>query len=185
MATKKKSAKTPQEKSSSANLGFESKLWLAADKLRGTMDSGEYKHVVLGLEGLRHHDEHSGCITTGTAAGGRFSLRIPMGLRRNRVENRVPGIHRSETGGDPEIRHHRVGGDGVSGPGVPGAMRRHGSGREGQPDGGGSRQGRGRKGQATRPMRGAVTVLGQPDRRIPGTGLAQIPITANSKALKY
>ena len=49
MATKKKSAKTPQAKSSSANLGFESKLWLAADKLRGTMDSGEYKHVVLGL----------------------------------------------------------------------------------------------------------------------------------------
>ena len=49
MATKKKSAKTPQATSSSANLGFESKLWLAADKLRGTMDSGEYKHVVLGL----------------------------------------------------------------------------------------------------------------------------------------
>ena len=54
MATKKKSAKTPQEKSSSANLGFESKLWLAADKLRGTMDSGEYKHVVLGLLFLKY-----------------------------------------------------------------------------------------------------------------------------------
>ena len=136
-----------------------------------------------GLEGLRYHDEHPGRITTGTAAGGRFQLRIPVGLSRNRVENRIPGIHRPETGGDPEIRRHRVGGDGVFGPGVPGAMRRHGSGREGQPDGGGSRQGRGRKGQATRPMRGAVTVLGQPDRRIPGTGLAQIPITANSKAV--
>lgn len=32
-----------------ANLGFEDKLWMAADKLRGTMDSAEYKHVVLGL----------------------------------------------------------------------------------------------------------------------------------------
>ena len=32
-----------------ANLGFENKLWAAADKLRGHMDAGEYKHVVLGL----------------------------------------------------------------------------------------------------------------------------------------
>ncbi|MFQ5603397.1 MAG: type I restriction-modification system subunit M [bacterium] len=32
-----------------ANLGFESKLWAAADKLRGHMDASEYKHVVLGL----------------------------------------------------------------------------------------------------------------------------------------
>ena len=34
---------------SSANLGFEAKLWLAADKLRNNMDAAEYKHVVLGL----------------------------------------------------------------------------------------------------------------------------------------
>ena len=33
----------------SASLGFEAKLWLAADKLRNNMDAGEYKHVVLGL----------------------------------------------------------------------------------------------------------------------------------------
>lgn len=32
-----------------ANIGFEETLWKAADKLRGSMDSGEYKHVVLGL----------------------------------------------------------------------------------------------------------------------------------------
>ena len=32
-----------------ANLGFESKLWAAADKLRGHMDAAVYKHVVLGL----------------------------------------------------------------------------------------------------------------------------------------
>jgi type I restriction enzyme M protein len=54
MATKTKASKANQEKSSSANLGFESKLWLAADKLRGTMDSGEYKHVVLGLLFLKY-----------------------------------------------------------------------------------------------------------------------------------
>ena len=32
-----------------ANLGFEAKLWLTADKLRNNMDAAEYKHVVLGL----------------------------------------------------------------------------------------------------------------------------------------
>lgn len=32
-----------------ANIGFENKLWAAADKLRGHMDAAEYKHVVLGL----------------------------------------------------------------------------------------------------------------------------------------
>lgn len=40
--------------SNGANLGFEDKLWMAADKLRGTMDSAEYKHVVLGLIFLKY-----------------------------------------------------------------------------------------------------------------------------------
>jgi type I restriction enzyme M protein len=31
-----------------AHLGFEQKLWKAADKLRSNMDATEYKHVVLG-----------------------------------------------------------------------------------------------------------------------------------------
>jgi hypothetical protein len=33
----------------SANIGFEAKLWLADDKLRSNMDAAEHKHVVLGL----------------------------------------------------------------------------------------------------------------------------------------
>lgn len=37
-----------------ANLGFEEKLWAAADKLRGHMDAAEYKHVVLGLVFLKY-----------------------------------------------------------------------------------------------------------------------------------
>lgn len=40
--------------STSANIGFETKLWAAADKLRGHMDSAEYKHVVLGLIFLKY-----------------------------------------------------------------------------------------------------------------------------------
>jgi type I restriction enzyme M protein len=38
-------------------LGFEDVLWKAADKLRGSMDSGEYKHVVLGLIFLKYVED--------------------------------------------------------------------------------------------------------------------------------
>lgn len=41
-------------KDSTANIGFEAKLWLAADKLRNNMDAAEYKHVVLGLIFLKY-----------------------------------------------------------------------------------------------------------------------------------
>jgi type I restriction enzyme M protein len=37
-----------------ANLGFEQTLWQAADKLRGSMDASDYKHVVLGLIFLKY-----------------------------------------------------------------------------------------------------------------------------------
>lgn len=37
-----------------ANLGFEEKLWQAADALRANMDAAEYKHVVLGLVFLKY-----------------------------------------------------------------------------------------------------------------------------------
>jgi type I restriction enzyme M protein len=42
------------QKSNGANLGFEEKLWQAADKLRSNMDAAEYKHVVLGLIFLKY-----------------------------------------------------------------------------------------------------------------------------------
>ena len=37
-----------------ATLDFEAKLWATADKMRGHMDSAEYKHVVLGLIFLKY-----------------------------------------------------------------------------------------------------------------------------------
>jgi len=36
------------------SLNFEKELWAAADKLRGSMDASEYKHVVLGLIFLKY-----------------------------------------------------------------------------------------------------------------------------------
>ncbi len=54
---------------SAANLGFETKLWQAADKLRNNMDAAEYKHVVLGLVFLKYisdtFEEHHAKLVAG------------------------------------------------------------------------------------------------------------------------
>src|SRR3989442_10582922 len=48
-------ARTPTKTNDTgANLGFEAKLWAAADALRNNMDAAEYKHVVLGLIFLKY-----------------------------------------------------------------------------------------------------------------------------------
>jgi len=52
---RKKTKKVAAERTGS--LGFESKLWEAADLLRNNMDPAEYKHVVLGLLFLKYIDD--------------------------------------------------------------------------------------------------------------------------------
>ena len=49
-------ARTPKEKkiNGGANLGFEAQMFQAADKMRGSMDASEYKHVALGLIFLKY-----------------------------------------------------------------------------------------------------------------------------------
>ena len=49
----KNSKKSSKNKSNGA-IGFEDKLWEAADKMRNNMDPAEYKHVVLGLIFLKY-----------------------------------------------------------------------------------------------------------------------------------
>ncbi|MDD3927184.1 MAG: class I SAM-dependent DNA methyltransferase [bacterium] len=50
-----------------ASLGFETRLWAAADALRNNMDAAEYKHVVLGLIFLKYisdafEERHAGLL---------------------------------------------------------------------------------------------------------------------------
>ena len=51
-----------QKSSNGANLGFEARLFLTADKLRGSMDASEYKHVVLGLVFLKYISDAFGTV---------------------------------------------------------------------------------------------------------------------------
>lgn len=46
--------KSTKKEDNGVKLGFEEKLWLAADKLRSNMDASDYKHVVLGLIFLKY-----------------------------------------------------------------------------------------------------------------------------------
>src|ERR1043165_6417379 len=45
---------SPAQNGNGATLGFEEKLWDAADKMRGHMDPSEYKHIILGLIFLKY-----------------------------------------------------------------------------------------------------------------------------------
>ncbi len=47
-------SRTAGTRETGANLGFQAKLWQAADALRNNMDAAEYKHVVLGLIFLKY-----------------------------------------------------------------------------------------------------------------------------------
>ncbi|CAK0753860.1 putative type I restriction enzyme HindVIIP M protein [Gammaproteobacteria bacterium] len=72
----------------SANLGFEAKLWLAADKLRNNMDAAEYKHVVLGLIFLKYisdtFEEHRATLIAGQ---GEYEGANPEDPDEYRAEN--------------------------------------------------------------------------------------------------
>ena len=54
MPKRRKDNQNRNGSASNATLGFETKLWAAADALRNNMDAAEYKHVVLGLIFLKY-----------------------------------------------------------------------------------------------------------------------------------
>jgi len=85
MARSRKSNGSAQ---SSATIGFEAKLWLAADKLRSNMDAAEYKHVVLGLIFLKYisdtFEEHHAKLAAGK---GEYKGADPEDPDEYRAEN--------------------------------------------------------------------------------------------------
>jgi type I restriction enzyme M protein len=85
MPPKKSKTASP---TSSANLGFEAKLWLTADKLRNNMDAAEYKHVVLGLIFLKYisdsFEEHRAKLVAGK---GDYAGASPEDKDEYRAEN--------------------------------------------------------------------------------------------------
>ena len=80
--------KASSKTDSTAHLGFEAKLWLAADKLRNNMDAAEYKHVVLGLIFLKYisdsFEEHHAKLKAGQ---GEYAGANPEDPDEYRAEN--------------------------------------------------------------------------------------------------
>src|SRR6184192_4757835 len=83
-----RSGSSNRKNNSSANIGFEAKLWLAADKLRSNMDAAEYKHVVLGLIFLKYisdsFEEHHAKLVAGV---GDYAGANPEDPDEYRAEN--------------------------------------------------------------------------------------------------
>jgi len=81
-------ARAKSSPATSANIGFEAKLWLAADKLRNNMDAAEYKHVVLGLIFLKYisdsFEEHRAKLLAGQ---GDYAGSNPEDADEYRAEN--------------------------------------------------------------------------------------------------
>jgi type I restriction enzyme M protein len=80
------------KKDNGATLGFEAKMWLAADKLRNNMDAAEYKHVVLGLIFLKYisdafEEQHARLVKETTNPASEYYVKEPA-ARYDVVENR-------------------------------------------------------------------------------------------------
>ena len=88
MPRPKKPIASTASSDATANLGFEAKLWAAADKLRSNMDAAEYKHFVLGLIFLKYisdsFEEHRAKLLAGK---GTYAGANPEDPDEYRAEN--------------------------------------------------------------------------------------------------
>jgi type I restriction enzyme M protein len=81
-------SKADSKKNNGAVIGFEAKLWLAADKLRNNMDAAEYKHVVLGLIFLKYISDAFAEMRTKLLSGaGSYKGSDPEDADEYRAEN--------------------------------------------------------------------------------------------------
>ena len=77
-------AKIKKSEQVTAHLGFEAKLWLAADKLRNNMDAAEYKHVFLGLIFLKYiSDSFEECLVKELVGQFAESAKLETAIRAN------------------------------------------------------------------------------------------------------
>jgi type I restriction enzyme M protein len=89
---RKTGAYTTGKKDNGATLGFEAKMWLAADKLRNNMDAAEYKHVVLGLIFLKYisdafEEQHARLVKETANPASEYYVKEPA-ARYDVIENR-------------------------------------------------------------------------------------------------
>ena len=96
-----------------ANLGFEAKLWAAADALRNNMDAAEYKHVVLGLIFLKYISdafEAKHAELEAQKAAGRRPRRPRRVPRRQHLLGAEGGALVAPQGQRPAADHRHAGG---------------------------------------------------------------------------
>jgi hypothetical protein len=93
-------------------LGFEATLWSAAEKLKGNMDAGEYRHIFLGHVSSVELVNHTNAASTGTKMPrtnwndiARFEVALPpdsltaefTNLIRPMIDRIIANIHESRT----------------------------------------------------------------------------------------
>ena len=77
-------AKIKKSEQVTALLGFEAKLWLAADKLRNSRDAVEYRHVGLGLIFLKYiSDSFEECLVKELEGQFAESAKLETAIRAN------------------------------------------------------------------------------------------------------
>jgi type I restriction enzyme M protein len=93
--------KTKEKNGNGLALGFEEKLWAAADKMRGHLDSGEYQRVALGLVSLKYisdvFDQRHTALEVGTAdPKSEFYVADPAArlIGTSTLRRRCSGCHR-------------------------------------------------------------------------------------------
>lgn len=116
-----------------ANLGFEEKLWQAADALRARMEAGEYRHVVLGLVFLEYvsdafEEQHARLVAEkATGAGPEGPGRVPGHPRLLGAEGGPPELPEGprEAADHRHARRRRDGGDRARQPLAEGVLPKH------------------------------------------------------------
>jgi type I restriction-modification system DNA methylase subunit len=87
-----------EKSNGNSELGFEEKLWAAANKLRSNMDASEYKHVVLGLIFLKYISDAFGEVYEELKNDPISDITI-----RNKLHNKLVDLDRANLKGNKKL----------------------------------------------------------------------------------